>query len=512
MARIMTRQQRLALGRARRALPQPVPIAITGWNTSDALTAMAPTDAVTLDNWYPDANGLTMRQGYTPYATGVGTGTVATLAEFNAGSTRKLIAAGSGKFYDASNAGAVGAALGSGFSSDWWQSALFNSHLFFCNGADAPQIFDGTTLSAASFTGPSNVANLFAVTGFMNRLFFLERNKAGFWYGPLLGISGALTFFDLSMLSELGGNAIAFTSFSYDGGSGVFDFFAVAMSSGEVFVYSGTDPSLSQNWQLVGRYRLSPPVNPRAVCRYGGEAYMTTFDDNLGMQQGLVALRAGMLPPRSKVSGAVKAAVAANRNANGWQALYYTQGRRIIFNVPNTDGTFDQHVYNVTNDAWCRFKGMPAATFGLFNDNLYFGGSAGGIVYQADTGNLDNGTQAINATGQQAWNLFGSGDRKAATVIRPIVQTQGAIPYTFGVGFDYGDINVPLMPTTAPSGSPWDTSPWDTSPWSPESGIDPHWHVAGGTGEALSWQLKVSATIPVAWLRTDVYLSRGAGL
>src|SRR5579883_989554 len=97
MARIMTRQQRLALGRARRALPQPVPIAITGWNTRDALTAMAPTDAVTLDNWYPDANGLTMRQGYTPYATGVGTGTVATLAEFNAGSTRKLIAAGSGK-------------------------------------------------------------------------------------------------------------------------------------------------------------------------------------------------------------------------------------------------------------------------------------------------------------------------------------------------------------------------------------------------------------------------------
>jgi hypothetical protein len=512
MAKLLTRQQRIQMGAQRVAEPEALPIAVTGWNTRDVLTGMSATDAIILDNWYPDANGLTLRQGYITWATGLGAGAVPTLAEYNFGGTRKLLAASGGKFFDVSAQGAVGAALASGFGRDWWNTIAFNQKLFFFNGTDTPQVFDGAAFSNTGLTGPGSVANWLGGTAYQNRLFLIERNRTGFWFGPLLGISGACTFFDFSMLTELGGTLTAIVTFSYDGGAGVFDYIAFALSSGEIFIYSGTDPSNANTWSLVGKYRISAAINQRAVVRYGGEAYITTANDHVALQQGLVALRTGLLPPRTKASGAVAAAVLANSGADGWQALYYPKGRRILFNVPNTNGTFDQHVYNTTNDAWCRFKAMPAATFGTFKDNLYFGGSTGGVVYQADIGNLDNGVQAVQAFGQQAWNLFGSSERKIVKSVRPVVQSVGAVVYDFGIGFDYTTISTPIVASSPPLGSPWDVSPWDTSPWSSEAQIDPRWRVGGGTGHAVGWALAISAMQAVTWLRTDVWLEEGDSL
>ena len=57
-------------GRAR-ASHQSVPAPIGGWNTRDALEAMEPTDAVTLDNWFPTTGKLTVRKGYDAHATRV---------------------------------------------------------------------------------------------------------------------------------------------------------------------------------------------------------------------------------------------------------------------------------------------------------------------------------------------------------------------------------------------------------------------------------------------------------
>lgn len=512
MGRILTRQQRIELGAQRVAQPNAVPIAISGWNTRDVLTGMSETDAVLLDNFYPDANGLTMRQGFVPYASGIGSGTVPTLVEYNAGASRKFLAAGGGKIFDISSSGPVGSPLASGFARDWWNTIHFNAHTFFFNGQDTPQDYNGSTIANTTLTGPSNPANWVGGTAYQNRLYLIEKNRQGFWFGPLLGVSGPCTFFDLSMLTDLGGNVVNVGTYSYDGGAGVFDYICFLMNTGEIFVYSGTDPSLAANWQLVGKFRISPSVNIRAAVRYGGELYITTSNDHIGVQQGLVALRTGLTPPRTKVSNAVAAAVAANPNADGWQALYYTNGRRILFNIPNTDGTFDQHIYNTTNDGWCRFRGHPSATWGLFKDKLYFGASSGGIVYQADTGNLDFGTQAIVAVGQQAWNLFGSAERKLVHAVRPIIQSLGTVGFGFGVGFDYAPINTPVVTSAPLIGSPWDVSPWDVSPWSAEFAVDPTWHSAQGDGHAMSWTLAIAARQPVAWLRTDLWTEEGQGL
>src|SRR5690242_9013303 len=85
--------------------PPSVPAPVKGWNTRDAITTMDPLDAVQLDNWYPDASGLSLRNGFIQFAFGLGVTSVKTLAEYNVGATRKLIAGCGGRLLDISNGG-----------------------------------------------------------------------------------------------------------------------------------------------------------------------------------------------------------------------------------------------------------------------------------------------------------------------------------------------------------------------------------------------------------------------
>ena len=278
-------------------------------------------------------------------------------------------------------------------------------------------------------------------------MFFWLPNATGFLYAQLNSISGALAFFDLAAFAPHGGNLTAAVTFSHDGGNGVVDFIAFILSSGDCLIYSGNDPSNVNTWSLVGIYRISPPVSPRAVCQYGAEAFITTYDDHIPLQQQLVALKLGQLHPRSKVSTAVQNAVRANLAGFGWQALYYPRGRRLIFNIPNADGTFSQHVQNTAlqTQPWCRFTNMNAYCWGLYRDNLYFG-ATGGLVYQADTGNLDN-IGPVAADARQAWNTFADPMRKQITAVRPMIQAASGETVSFGLGFDYGDINIAVSPS-----------------------------------------------------------------
>lgn len=525
---ILTRAQRMQNAQQSVVEPTQVPAPIMGWNTRDALDAMDPQDAVLLDNWLPDAGGVNLRNGFVSYAavgypafsTGfssgflstpqTASGPVKTLVEFNAGTVRKFLAAANGSFYDVSAPG-VGVLLANDFTNDGWQTCAFLSRLFFCNGSDTAQVYDGTSFADADFTGVA-LNSLIGVAQYQQRLFFWQSNSVGFWFAPLNSISGSLSFYDLSAFSPNGGNLIAVTTYSHDGGNGVQDFIVFVMSSGDALIFFGNDPADATAWSMVGRYRISPPVSPRAVCNYGAEAFLTTFDDHVPLQQQLVALKLGQLPPRSKVSNAVQQAVIANLSSFGWQALYYPRGRRLIFNIPNPDGTFNQHICNTgnPNQPWCRFVNMNAFCWGLYKDQLYFGAAVGN-VFQADTGSLD-GLGAVQGSAQQSWNVFNNPLRKRTSVSRPLLQVTGAAGISFGLGYDYGDINITNAIVTESSGSPWDTSPWDTSPWSPESVISQGWRIAGGTGVAIGIGLNVAATQPVQWLRTDLRFEQGAAL
>ncbi len=511
-----------------------------GWNTRDPFEAMEPTDAVLLDNWYPDFGGVAVRNGSTPYARGLGTGAVETLGTFTTSTINQFLAACGGAVYNISSTTPI--LLSSGFLSDRWQTTEFNGHFFFVDGADPAQIYDGTTLSAASFTGVST-ATLAGVSVIHQRLFFWTGRDPSFWYGPVNGISGALVNFPLDMESQGGGNLIDVETFSYDGGQGIASYTAFFMSSGELFLYSGSDPSNANNWALVGRYVVPPLITTRAITRYGGDIYLATVNDHQQLSIYLAALKAGEVPPRTKISGAAKAAFDAGGSRFGWQAFFYPQGRRVIFNIPNPDGTFSQHIYNTSLQTWTRFRDMNAFCWGIYNNNLYYG-AAGGNVIQADTGSMDSAlTQApigpiwgtslwknfnwissftpggtapvpITASSQQAWNIFGSAFGKRLTASRVVVETLNqSASYNFDVGYDY---NFPQQVTPAalsPMGAIWGTFNWNAANWSQAMvTVDSNWHVEGGDGSAISWGIVGNFSAPARWVRTDLLIEPGTML
>lgn len=480
-----------------------IPAPVGGWNTRDSLDAMEPTDAVTLDNWFPGLGKVTVRKGYASHCTGVGSGDVETLAEYHVGSTRKLIAAGGTAIYDATSSTA--SSIGTGFSNARWQVVSFNGRLFMVNGADAPRDYNGTTLAATSWSGSGlTIANLIGVNAFKNRLFFWENNSQDFWYAAIDSVSGTLTKFPLSRVGHFGGNLMAMGTWTLDGGNGVDDVAVFVMTSGEVIVYAGTDPGDATAWALQGVYRIAQPIDRRAIIKFGGDIAIATVEDYYSLSQVLDGSR-----EPTKISGAVPSAHASGSSYFGWQTIYHPKGNMVLVNIPTSANTYHQHVLNTITGAWCRFKDIPSRCWSVYNTDLYFGG-AGGVVYRY-TGTKDV-TAEINADGSQAWSRMGTPYRKRVSAIRSVIQSEGTVSYSVGVGFDFQDTISAQPSTSEAGGSAWDTSPWDTSAWSAENVIQNKWRASRGSGQSIATRLRVSAKQSISWLRTDYRIEVGQNL
>ena len=87
--------QALPTSRGYRVKAVSVPAPVGGLNSRDSIDAMAPTDALIMSNFFPTVEKVTLRDGYTSFCTGIGTGNVETLVEHNAGANRQLLAIGS---------------------------------------------------------------------------------------------------------------------------------------------------------------------------------------------------------------------------------------------------------------------------------------------------------------------------------------------------------------------------------------------------------------------------------
>ena len=126
---------------------------IGGLNARDDVSAMRDTDALVLENWVPGFGSVAVREGSTTYASISGASDpVETVASLRVGTDEFLIAACGGAIYDVSNGGTVSSSLASGFTNARWQVAAMSGVLGMVNGADAPQIFDGSTVSAMTIS------------------------------------------------------------------------------------------------------------------------------------------------------------------------------------------------------------------------------------------------------------------------------------------------------------------------------------------------------------------------
>lgn len=498
--------------------PASLPAPIGGWNARDALGEMAPTDAVTLTNWFPATSDVIQRYGYSQFATGF-PGQVETVMVYNSGTTSKMFGISSGAIYDASSAGAVGAAAVSGLSNSQFQyinyTTAAGTYLVAVNGANKAQYYTGAAWAKDGDGAPYDITgvaseNLINVNVHKFRIWYCQKNTLKAWYMASGALGGAATAFDLSGTAQLGGSLIAMYTWTIDAGYGVDDLAVFVTSEGEIIVYRGTDPSSANTWALVGIWRIGTPIGYRCGVKFAGDLLLICQDGVMPMSGALQSSRTN---PRvaltDKIQFAVSTAVSAYGSNFGWQLMLFPKENMLFLNVPIAVGSQQQYVMNTITKSWCNFTGWAANCWEIYNDDPYFGGNT--YIGKAWDTLADNSTN-INADGLQAFNYFASpGQLKRCTMIRPIFLTDGspAVSANVNVDFDMTDTTGSLSFSSVTYGT-WDSAMWDDGVWGGGLTVQKLWQGATGIGYCLAPRVKsASKNIQVQWVSTDLVLEKG---
>jgi hypothetical protein len=497
------------------SLPAPT----GGWNARDNIADMDERDAVQMENWFPGTTSVSMRFGNAQHVTGV-MGQVESLMVWNGPSSSKMFGAATDSIYDFSIAGAVGTAEVTGLSGARLQyinvSTTAGNYLMAVNGMDKSAIYNGSWHrdgdGAPYDISGVDSATCIALNLHKNRVWLIQERSLDAWYLPTSAIGGTATKFSLNGVAMLGGSLVAMATWTMDAGYGMDDMAVFITSEGEVIVYSGTDPASAATWQLIGVYRIGPPVGgPRCWIKFSGDLLIITRD---GVQPMSGALQSSRVNPRvsltDKIQSAVSNAVSIYGSNFGWELTHFEEQNQLYLNVPVSPGNQQQYVMNTITKAWCNFTGWDANCFAIFEDELYFGGN--GVVYQAWETQQDSGVD-ITGTTLQAFNYFRNrSQQKQFTMIRPVFQTNGS-PDVFGgmnVDYDTSDTSATLT-AIMPGGAIWDTAVWDAAAWAPDTSPVLTWQGAQGVGYCGAPRIKatVGEGVRLQWAASDVVFRKG---
>lgn len=487
---------------------------VGGWNARDPLNAMKPQDAVRLINWFPRQGDVITRLGHTEHVDLETSETVQNLHVFEYGTATQLLAFSDGEFFDASDA--TPGSIENGFDPTPFVSDMMGGLLFLANGVDDVQIYDGSTMEASDFTGV-DLGVLNFVKSYKHRLYFIEKNSQKMWYGPLAGVTGALTSFDFKNVGGFSGNLVLLGSLSRDGGAGKDDLFVAVFASGDAAVYTGTDPSDASEWSLLGRFKLGRPLGRFASFETEADLYLLT---DRGYEQVSRVLPMGQETPASKlisdkISGAVTEAIKLVGPSDNWRACLVPTEEMFLVNVPSSSATLTptQHVRNINTKAWCLFAGLDIRSFILHGSFMYFGTSDGRVM-KYGTSTLDDG-ESIRVDCQTAWNFLGERRRnKLVTHMQPSFVAFYMPTVSLAIGANYVDppIGVASSYSSAQAELPeWDSFEWDAMEWAAESRAFQRWHKRTKRGRCVCARIFAITPSRIQW-NEITYLHQPGGV
>lgn len=481
-----------------------IPAPVGGLNTRDNLGDMPIGDAIELVNWIPGNTSVSGRTGHTEWATDV-SGEVESLLVYLEGATSQMIAAVGGKWENMpALAGGSSTEIATGFINNKWQSINFGGFLLAVNGDDAPRSWNGTTVATLGYSGDITTPGadtMDGIHGHKNRVYLWNTATSDFYYGGTDAIQGAFTKFSLDSVSTTGGNLTIIKTLSFDAGNGPDDLACFILSTGEVLLYSGSNPGDANNWGLVGRYRIPPPLSVRSAAEFGGDIRVITEADTISILEYIRG--EGTQRRLSKLAGAIKSEVALHQAKFGWQTVWFNAGDLIVYNVPNVNNqTYVQYATNTSTGASTKLEGYNARTFAVWNNKLYFGDT--NAVYQAFNGDDDNGSN-IALTAQQAFTTLGTSNDKRIIGYETLIGSNGSLNIGLAMAFDYGAVNAAATSASSVTGALWSaaTSLWGVTSWAGASNVRIKRFGVRGTGLSVSAKTTINITGQIPeWYRS----------
>lgn len=474
-----------------------LPAPIGGLNDRDSIADMPMSDAVVMDNWWPYPSYLGVRKGSTDHVTGFAAAVESLVEYLPTSGTSTLFAAAGTAIYNATSAGAVGAAVQSGLTNARWEHANITtpggSFLYMVNGADKPRLWDGASwvavdaVSTPAITGVTTT-DLIHVCLFKNRLFFTEKNSMSVWYLPVNSIGGAAAEIDLGSIFRLGGSIMACFTWTIDAGNGADDHFVIISTNGEVAVYRGTDPSSAADWSIVGVFVLGRPIGRRCGIKYGGDLAINCMEGVYPLGKGLLSASVDRrIALTDKIQNSVSVAANTYASSFGWQLCLYPDANMLILNIPGS--VKYQYAQNTITGAWARFTGWDANVWLTATSGLYYGD--GSKVRKAWTGNSD-GSTPIQFDVCGPFSYYGAkSNNKYFTMIRPYIQASGSPSILYALNTDFA-LQEPsgVLATASATGMVWGAMTWGSMTWGGGLFSTVKWQSVGAVANAAAIRLK----------------------
>ena len=372
---------------------------------------------------------------------------------------------------------------------------------------------------------PDKLVNLAA---FRNRTYFVEDDSQRFWFSRIGALGGDLAPFDLSRVGQFGGKLVNIVPWSIGGAAtaseaatGLQQLLAFVMSSGEVIIYSGSNPGSLNDWALSGVYRTAAPLDVRGAAVVANDAILLTQEGAVPMS---ALLQQGQFATGSAITNRIRNAFldaigSINDSApiEGWQAIFYPAGPWYIVNVPRSEILFDQFVSNVSTGAWFRVTGWNARSWGVFRDRLFFG-TTDGRVMEADKGFSDDGGP-IDGSVRAAYMPIADRNLGRIRAISPVISGDSPMTVAFKVDRDFNNVDLTIddLFDLNPLFTPWESQDptWDQADriWEQGSGIAiAPWLTRSAQGATFSIRARARMPNSVEWFSTTLKFDVGTGL
>lgn len=265
-------------------------------------------------------------------------------------------------------------------------AAEISSRLAFVGGGASARLWDGTSFSTPTWTMPSSIT-LSDMTGIVthhDRIYLWNENAddAEFFHAEQVSALDPITFvrFPLYALGNIKGRVKAMVSLTIDAGHGSNDVLAIIMTTGQVVVYEGLDPSDPTDWRIWGRVPgLSDAVSANAVVHIGVDALIATRGGVVSLMSLLqTGAEAVVTSASDAIDGDLRETIEAGLAFRGWQMIHDPKGEFMILNYPTAADAYAQWVYVYASKGWFQWT-VPARWWFSRDGSLYFIDTSGDV-------------------------------------------------------------------------------------------------------------------------------------
>lgn len=478
---------------------KPLPAPNNGLVLNQNLAEMPERSAVVLNNAMPTTSGVRVRGGSLTVAT-IGAFAVESLFSYRSGAIQKKFAAGGGGVYDITSvvdADTPPTAEFTGQTSNEYSAVQSSNsggeyvHIF--NGMDAPRYFDGSTWTTLAITGTTQ-NELSQGFSYRQRLMLIRSGTLKFAYLPVDAIDGAAAEFELSGVFEKGGELVCGSTWSQDAGDGLDDKAVFVTNFGEVAIYEGSNPGDVNDWRLVGRYDIAPPLGKNAFTHAGGDLVIAT-------ELGLVPISRAVRLETSVLSlEAISNPIeplwldeVAQRSL-AWQIVEVPQLNMGLITLPSSGNLPAKClVVNLRTSRWGVYLGWDARSVLEFNGDGFFGTNDGKIK-QMEVGGSDDGQPYLFQCAYAYTDCGLGGLTFTAKMGRSIFRSNANFIPAVSASKDY-DALFPASPAAGPDTgveSRWDFGNWDEALWDGGESqiVKSKWESIGVTGHSITPQVQ----------------------